>query len=255
MSAPRSEMEFELRVNWSAIDGIRSMNAINADVYRRYVTSYLAEDRSQWMRSLREYHDLSPDGAGPGRAERAVDAAAARHGREAEHDRDFARLLWRWAHPGSGWDDAGGEPRGQDGVITAVSAALLRAYRWKLAFGFLPLIGAAAGYAINGSLGVRFYRLARRFYETRAGQYLIQISTRSGESTAGSAVRLAAAAGVAVAVMGGAQQPQIVPARRCRRARTEGRDRSAVDAGTRSGAHCSGPRSCSTPGRAPTPAA
>ena len=24
MSAPRSEMEFELRVNWSAIDGIRS---------------------------------------------------------------------------------------------------------------------------------------------------------------------------------------------------------------------------------------
>lgn len=96
--------------------------------------------------------------------------AAARHGREAEHDRDFARLLWRWAHPGSGWDDAGGEPRGQDGVITAVSAALLRAYRWKLAFGFLPLIGAAAGYAINGSLGVRFYRLARRFYETRAGQ-------------------------------------------------------------------------------------
>lgn len=96
--------------------------------------------------------------------------AAARRGREAEHDRDFARLLWRWAHPGSDRDEAGGEPRGQDDVITAVTAALLRAYRWKLAFGFVPLIGAAVGYAINGSLGLRFYRLARQLYDAGAGR-------------------------------------------------------------------------------------
>lgn len=96
--------------------------------------------------------------------------AAARRGREAEHDRDFARLLWRWAHPGSDRDDADGGPRGEDDVITAVTAALLRAYRWKLAFGFVPLVGAAVGYAVNGSLGMRFYRLARRFYDPRAGR-------------------------------------------------------------------------------------
>ena len=96
--------------------------------------------------------------------------AAARRGREAEHDRDFERLLWRWAHPGSDRDEAGSDPRGQDDVITAVTAALLRAYRWKLAFGFVPLIGAAVGYAVNGSLGMRFYRLARRFYDPRAGR-------------------------------------------------------------------------------------
>lgn len=202
MSAPRSEMEFELRVNRSAIDGIRSMNAINADVYRRYVTSYLAEDRSQWMRSLREYHDLSPDGAGPGRAERAVDAAAAffangipvlhlwharrrfitrllgtmqslcwyagfGNGREIEEPGDFHRVLLRWAAPGR--RRAPSEPvPAVEQVAAAVSSTLQAAHVQVLALGFLPIVGAVAGMLIEGSMVSSFRRCAHAFYRAMA---------------------------------------------------------------------------------------
>ena len=89
---------------------------------------------------------------------------------EAEHGRDFQRVLLRWA--GSGMADSdpatssAGEECGGEQVIAAVSAKLRTAYLWKLAFGFLPLIGPIAGFMINGSMGAHFYRVAREFYRS-----------------------------------------------------------------------------------------
>lgn len=174
------------------------LSGINADVYRRYVTSYLAEDRSQWLRSLREYYDLSPNGAGSGRAERTVDAAAAffanaipvlhlwrarrrfttrllgsmqglcwyagfGSGCEIEEPDDFHRVLLRWAAP------VRRRPRGEpapavEQVAAAVSSTLQAVHVRVLALGFLPIIGAVAGMLIEGALVSSFRRWAHAFY-------------------------------------------------------------------------------------------
>ena len=92
--------------------------------------------------------------------------AAVQHGCEAEHARHFEWLLWRWAHARpTQWDNSDREPRDQQRLIMAVSDSLRNAYPWKLAFGFIPIVGAVVGFAINGSMGTRFYRLTREFYE------------------------------------------------------------------------------------------
>ena len=79
-----------------------------------------------------------------------------------EHGDDFERVLLLWA---------GGRPSDEapapDRLIAAVAAKLHAAYLWKLAFGFLPLIGAIMGLMIDGSMAARIYRVAHRFYEQR----------------------------------------------------------------------------------------
>ena len=52
-------------------------------------------------------------------------------------------------------------------MIAAASAKLHAAYLWKLAFGFLPLIGAIMAIMIDGSMAARIYHLAHRYYEQR----------------------------------------------------------------------------------------
>ncbi len=88
--------------------------------------------------------------------------AAVTAGREHDHGDDFERVLLLWA---------GGDPvveaSSSEELITAVSARLQAAHLWKLAFGFLPLLGPVLGFIVNGSMAARFYRLTQRFYEQR----------------------------------------------------------------------------------------
>ena len=70
-----------------------------------------------------------------------------------------------------GQDD---EAPSRDQLIAAVSARLRAAYLWRMAFGFVPLIGAIMGLMIDGSMAARLYRLARRFYEQR--EPLVQVA-------------------------------------------------------------------------------
>jgi len=88
--------------------------------------------------------------------------AAVNTGREHDHGDDFERVLLLWA---------GGDPdveaSSSEELITAVSARLQAAHLWKLAFGFLPLLGPVLGFIVNGSMAARFYRLTQRFYEQR----------------------------------------------------------------------------------------
>ena len=79
--------------------------------------------------------------------------AAANAGREDDPGDDFERLLLRWA--GAGQDD---EAPASEPLIAAVSAKLQPAYLWKLAFGFLPLIGAIMSLMIDGAMAARLYR-------------------------------------------------------------------------------------------------
>ena len=88
--------------------------------------------------------------------------AAADAGREDDPGDDFERVLLQWA--GAGKDD---EEPASDPLIAAVSAKLQAASLWKLAFGFLPLIGAIMGLMIDGAMAARLYRLAQQYYERR----------------------------------------------------------------------------------------
>ena len=74
----------------------------------------------------------------------------------------FERVLWLWA--GGAQDD---EATSRQELVAAVAAKLQAACLWKLAFGFLPLIGAVMGLMIDGSMAARLYRVAQRFYEQR----------------------------------------------------------------------------------------
>ena len=95
--------------------------------------------------------------------------AATNAGRDDDPGDDFERVLLLWA--GGGQDD---EAPSRDQLIAAVSARLRAAYLWKMAFGFVPLIGAIMGLMIDGSMAARLYRLARRFYEQR--EPLVQVA-------------------------------------------------------------------------------
>ena len=86
--------------------------------------------------------------------------AALNAGREDDHGDDFERLLLRWARA-----EQDEEAPSRERLIAAVSAKLQAACLWKLAFGFVPLIGAIMGLMIDGSMAARLYRIARRFYE------------------------------------------------------------------------------------------
>jgi hypothetical protein len=95
--------------------------------------------------------------------------AGVKAAREDEHVDDFERVLLRWA--GRDRDDEAPTP---EELVAAVSAKLRAAHLWKLAFGFLPVIGPLLAFIINGSMAARFYRLAHRFYEQR--EPLVQIA-------------------------------------------------------------------------------
>ena len=88
--------------------------------------------------------------------------AAANAGRDDDTGDDFERVLLLWTG-GRQHDET--PSRGE--LIAAVSSKLQAASLWKLAFGFLPLIGAVMGLMIEGSMAARLYRLAKRFYEQR----------------------------------------------------------------------------------------
>ena len=87
--------------------------------------------------------------------------AAVKAGRENDHGDDFERVLLSWA--GKDQDEV---PSSEE-LIAAVSAKLQAAHLWKMAFGFLPLIGPLLGFIVNGSMAARFYRLAQQYYERR----------------------------------------------------------------------------------------
>lgn len=93
-------------------------------------------------------------------------------GHEAEHSRDFERVLSRWAGAGAADLDPsnrlGSEEHDHEALISAISAKLDSVYRWKTAFGFLPIMGPIVGFLINGSMGAHFFRLSREPYEGRA---------------------------------------------------------------------------------------
>ncbi len=69
-------------------------------------------------------------------------------------------LLWAGA---AQYDEA----PSREQLVAAVSAKLQAAYLWKLAFGFLPLIGKIMGLMIDGSMAARIYRVSDQLYEQR----------------------------------------------------------------------------------------
>lgn len=87
---------------------------------------------------------------------------ATKAGRDGGSGDDFERVLLLWA--GARHDD---QTPSREALIAAVSAKLQAAWLWKLAFGFLPLIGAVMGLVIDGSMAARIYRVSDRFYEQR----------------------------------------------------------------------------------------
>ena len=88
--------------------------------------------------------------------------AATNAGRDDDPGDDFERVLSLWA--GGAQDD---EATSREELVAAVAAKLQAACLWKLAFGFLPLVGAIMGLMIDGSMAARIYRVAHRFYEQR----------------------------------------------------------------------------------------
>ena len=88
--------------------------------------------------------------------------AATSAGRADDAGDDFERVLLLWA--GGAQDD---EATSREELVAAVAARLQAACLWKLAFGFLPVIGAVMGLMIDGSMAARLYRVAQRFYEQR----------------------------------------------------------------------------------------
>ena len=87
---------------------------------------------------------------------------ATKAGQDDGHGDDFERVLLLWAG-GAQYDEA----PSREQLVAAVSAKLQAAYLWKLAFGFLPLIGAIMGLMIDGSMAARIYRVSDQFYEQR----------------------------------------------------------------------------------------
>ena len=87
--------------------------------------------------------------------------AGVKAAREDDHFDDFQQVLLRWACRDR--RDASHSP---EELIAAVSAKLRAPHLWKLALGFLPVVGPLLGYLVNGSMAARFYRLTQRFYQT-----------------------------------------------------------------------------------------
>ena len=89
------------------------------------------------------------------------------HGCESHHGKDFRRVLWQWASKRSEWSQNERGEFDQDDsqeLVAAVSAKLRKASQWKLAFGFLPMIGPIAAFLIHGSMGARFYDATRAYF-------------------------------------------------------------------------------------------
>ncbi|MCY4372858.1 MAG: hypothetical protein OXC31_03725 [Spirochaetaceae bacterium] len=87
---------------------------------------------------------------------------ATKAGRDDGSGDDFEHVLLLWA--GARHDD---QTPSREALIAAVSAKLQAAWLWKLAFGFLPLIGAVMGLVIDGSMAARIYGVSDRLYEQR----------------------------------------------------------------------------------------
>ncbi len=94
-------------------------------------------------------------------------SAGEQHGCESHHGKDFRRVLWQWASKRSEWSQNERGEFDQDDrqeLVAAVSAKLRTASQWKLAFGFLPMIGPIAAFLIHGSMGARFYDATRAYF-------------------------------------------------------------------------------------------
>ena len=80
---------------------------------------------------------------------------------------DVERVLWRWAaifgaHPA----DAAGDRR--RALVAAVSKRLAWTHFWMLLWGFLPGVGALAGYLIRAREAQRCHRVTRSYFESTA---------------------------------------------------------------------------------------
>lgn len=85
-------------------------------------------------------------------------------GRDDVDHRDLERILGRWAAVAA--DNPPGDRRGA--LITAVSTRLRRERIAMLLCGFLPILGALAGYLIHAHEGQRCYRISRSYFESGA---------------------------------------------------------------------------------------
>ena len=82
--------------------------------------------------------------------------------------RDLERTMLRWATTTPGYDDDE-DMQDSSGVLGgAVSERLRRAYTWQLVLGFVPIIGAVAGYLIRAKDAERFQQIARSYCEVQA---------------------------------------------------------------------------------------
>lgn len=81
-------------------------------------------------------------------------------GRDDVDHRDLERILGRWAAVAA--DNA---PSDRGALLTAVSTRLRRERIAMLLCGFLPILGALAGYLIHAHEGQRCYRISRSYFE------------------------------------------------------------------------------------------
>ena len=92
--------------------------------------------------------------------------AACDLGRDDVDHRYVERVLWRWATTAADTyrpDEAGGDRL--PALVAAVSDRLRRAHTWLLLWGFVPVMGAVAGYLIRANAAQRCYRIARSYCE------------------------------------------------------------------------------------------
>ena len=85
---------------------------------------------------------------------------------DVDHE-DVEQVLWRWAASSAG--APGNPPPGRRGaLIAAVSKRLRSEHTWMLLCGFLPILGALAGYLIHAHEAQRCYRISRSYFESGA---------------------------------------------------------------------------------------
>ena len=85
-------------------------------------------------------------------------------GVEIDGRHDFERVLDRWARHGSDEGDLDGGRNEPEDLADAVVRRLRASRFWKLALGFVPIVGPVAAYRINATLALRFHDRAREYF-------------------------------------------------------------------------------------------
>ena len=200
-----------------------AVETMTSPTYCECVKRFFAEDRSQYLVSMREYARMMSPDEQTLRRYRALAALAGfvanaipvihlwrtcRHGFtkrllekmhmscwavglgkgcDVQDPHDFQHVLLRWARENQHRHVRDRDDSWTDLVAESVSTTFRTAHVRVLTFGFLPVVGPVFGSAIERSLVASFQRHARRFYDALAStgeQHLHADSVRAHSQSA-----------------------------------------------------------------------